>query len=330
QWKLKIIKKKIKELGIFEITIKEINPNNKWVKASFYRFNADRYLELLHSLDIPQPLTEDENNNDYNNSTTREVENQPLEWSNIQPLELSKVQPLERLNFNQSKTSSNALGDCPNSLEDNNFDGGEVLSRNTPIYTKNTSTESTSTEITTTLYKDAVGEGSYAPSWVEEYGFKDADTAETLMKVVNWKRYPHPTRPNIKTTIRQMLMDVLCVNRLRRELFPSEEQVAVRIQKELDEGKLTYEKFAECYRSWEYSNVARIGWLVKSLWGENEYGIEGKIKSLETKLKETLKKLNEIRDDEERMRVYQTEYVPLDKQLKELLKIKNNKGGNKR
>ena len=49
-WEIKRAKKKLKQLGLCEIKQKEINENNKWYKVSFYKFNFDKYLELLNNL----------------------------------------------------------------------------------------------------------------------------------------------------------------------------------------------------------------------------------------------------------------------------------------
>lgn len=104
----------------------------------------------------------------------------------------------------------------------------------------------------------------FKPYWVSDVNYK----TEALMKVTTWKRYPHPTRPGITTTIRQMVMDIVCINRMKRELFPTEEEVCIKIQLALNNGKLTYEKFVQVYKEWEKSNVPRIGWLHNALFGK--------------------------------------------------------------
>lgn len=182
------------------------------------------------------------------------------------------------------------------------------------IYISENTSENTTENIAV-----ALDDESPPPKWTDNL---ERVEVELLYKTVDWKRYPHPTREKIKTTIRQMLMDVVCVNRLRRELFPSEEQVAVMIQKDLNAGKLTYEQFAEAYRRWEISGVPKIGWLYKALYGNNEEKKnEEETKQIENEL-QVLRNQMKTLNSKEAQELYRTKYLPL---LNKLLELNKNK-----
>ncbi len=157
----------------------------------------------------------------------------------------------------------------------------------------------------------AAEDEGYVPKYMDSV---DIPNSDILFKLTNWKRYDHPSRKGVKTTIRQMVMDIVCINRLRRELFPEEEKVVAQIQRDLNEGKLTYEKFAEVYKRWELSNIPRIGWLVSALYNGNE----NDLKELENKLNEVKKKINNEKNAEIRLKIFNDEYKPLIAKINEL------------
>ena len=168
----------------------------------------------------------------------------------------------------------------------------------------------------------------YPPDWVDQINAG----VDRLYKTTTWRRYPHPTRSGVQTTIRQMIMDVVCSNRLRRFLYPTEDEVCHRIQQDLDSGRLKYEDFSQSYRRWEMSNVPRIGWLVKAL-----YGTEDELKRLEQELERAQNEFRDAdyrmataKDDAERNRILIEEFKPAAKKVKELKeKIEKLKNGGK-
>jgi DNA-binding transcriptional regulator GbsR (MarR family) len=89
-----------------------------------------------------------------------------------------------------------------------------------------------------------------------------------LYRTTNWGYFEHPCRPEVKTTINQILMDVLCLNRRVRRLADAEELVAIAINDALLSGELPWETFAQVYRRWQLSGVAKIMWFVKALASE--------------------------------------------------------------
>lgn len=99
---------------------------------------------------------------------------------------------------------------------------------------------------------------------------------EALFKTTVWEILPHPSEPNRKTTVRQMLLDVVGAGRRVARLTPEEEEAAIAINNAIQSGELPYETFAKVYRQWRLSGSSRITWLLKVLKAElnNEIIIE--------------------------------------------------------
>lgn len=89
-----------------------------------------------------------------------------------------------------------------------------------------------------------------------------------LYRTTNWGYFEHPCRPEVKTTVNQMLMDVLCLNRRVRRLVDLEELVAMALNDALMSGELPWEIFAKVYRRWQLSGVDKIMWFIKALASE--------------------------------------------------------------
>jgi DNA-binding transcriptional regulator GbsR (MarR family) len=89
-----------------------------------------------------------------------------------------------------------------------------------------------------------------------------------LYRTTNWGYFPHPSNPEIKTTVNQMIMDMVCMNRRFRRLADEEELIAIAINDALGSGELPWETFAKVYRRWRLSGVDKIMWFVKALASE--------------------------------------------------------------
>lgn len=162
-------------------------------------------------------------------------------------------------------------------------------------------------------------------SFISDSGFFKEE-ADLLLKLVDWKRYKHPTK-NTTTTIRQMIMDIVCINRLRRELFPEEERLVAMVQKDLNKGIITYEQFAQAYQKWELSGVPRLMWFMKALYGEDFDPNEEResIEEIQKKMNEVIEKIRNEKDHKKSIEIYRKEYAPLEEKLKKLKKLKERK-----
>jgi hypothetical protein len=89
-----------------------------------------------------------------------------------------------------------------------------------------------------------------------------------LYRTTDWGYFEHPCRPGVKTTVNQMLMDVLCLNRRVRRLADIEELVSIALNDALLSGELPWEIFAKVYRRWQLSGVDKIMWFIKAIASE--------------------------------------------------------------
>ncbi len=125
EWELKMAKKRVKELGIFEIEVKEINEQNKWYKVSHYKVNLSRLMSLIvenYSEPLPTGL-EESSNSDWRNPPTRDVEilqsiknniENKKENINIQPLQFELESTKKHYwAFSELKQPAPGFYECP-------------------------------------------------------------------------------------------------------------------------------------------------------------------------------------------------------------------------
>ncbi|GIW67856.1 MAG: hypothetical protein KatS3mg096_724 [Candidatus Parcubacteria bacterium] len=120
---IKVNKKKLIELGIFEIEQREINKENKWYRVSFYKFKPEKYLELLSGL---LPEWEELNHPGGLNSTTRVGEILPPIENNREYIEnINNIrESLTRVGGNQhqlTKTSQISNSSISSQLKEKTF-----------------------------------------------------------------------------------------------------------------------------------------------------------------------------------------------------------------
>lgn len=58
-WELRTAKNTLKNLGLCQIEPKSLDENNKWYRVNFYRFNFEKYLELIGKLLSEKSLTQE-------------------------------------------------------------------------------------------------------------------------------------------------------------------------------------------------------------------------------------------------------------------------------